>query len=73
MTNYVDEMRTEILDASKLDPEIMKLIRRTLPAIVASEIVGAQPMDDAGKAFKEFYDKLEETGCTYLLTSGKTQ
>lgn len=48
-------------------------IRKVIPSEIAAELVSVQPMDEAGKAFKELYDLLvANPDKAFVITGGES-
>jgi hypothetical protein len=45
-----------------IDPNVLAMVRNTVPNQIAQDILSVQPMDEARKAWVELYRILKETG-----------
>lgn len=45
-------------------------IRKVIPSEIAAELASVQPMDEAGKAFKQLYDLLAANPDKVLVITG---
>jgi hypothetical protein len=66
-------MQSSKSDMSLVSPEMMKLLRSTAVSAIAEDLVSVQPMDEAGKAFKELYDILAENPNSHLVITCKRE
>jgi hypothetical protein len=58
---------------SMVSPEMMKLLRSKAVSAIAEDLVSVQPMDEAGKAFKELHDILAANPNSHLVISCKRE
>lgn len=54
-----------------LTPEVIALIRKKLPNIIAADIISVQPMDKAMEAYKELYEILKANPNSRLVITSK--